>query len=57
VADPTIAKDESFFFDYTARFFAGGGVGFEYRILLRRTVSIEQEISNDEVWNRFAQSK
>jgi hypothetical protein len=57
VADPTIAKGESFFFDYTARFFAGGWVGFEYRILLRRTVSIEQEISNDEVWNRFAQSK
>jgi hypothetical protein len=32
VADPTIAQDQSFFFDLTGRFFAGGWVGFEYRI-------------------------
>jgi hypothetical protein len=34
VADPTTAQDQSFFFDKTGHFFAGGWVGFEYRISL-----------------------
>jgi hypothetical protein len=32
VADPTIVQDQSFFSDQAGSFFAGGWVGFEYRI-------------------------